>query len=343
MSAPNVASGSDSYVAEDVLAVIPVFDDWEALGLLLNRLDEVVRSAPFGLRVLIVDDGSRSPMPDEIRHRRYGAIAEVSQLFLRRNLGHQRAIAIALAYVHDNDPCGAVVVMDGDGEDAPEDVAKLVARMRELGDSAVVFAERARRSESWLFQLCYRVYQVLHLALTGIRVRVGNFSAIPRSLLGRVVVVSELWNHYAAAVFKSRLPFETVPTQRAPRLSGHSRMNFVSLVIHGLSALSVHGEVIGVRLVVATLLAILLVTGMLVGLLGAGLSTEAEFPAWTMVLAGITVVLLSQAVVLAIVFVFVILQARINANFLPLRDYSYFVGRAEGVFPPAEAAEPDVP
>ena len=115
-----------------------------------------------------------------------------------------------------------------------------------------MFAERTRRSETWFFQLCYRVYQALHWMLTGIRVRVGNFSIIPRSLLSRLVVVSELWNHYAAAVFKSKLPFGSIKTKRAERLGGHSRMDFVGLVIHGLSALSVHGERIGVRLIVAT-------------------------------------------------------------------------------------------
>ena len=44
--------------------------------------------------------------------------------------------------------------------------------------------------------------------------RVGNFSVIPRDLLSRLVVVSELWNHYAAAVFKSRLPFVTLKGER---------------------------------------------------------------------------------------------------------------------------------
>ena len=88
------------------------------------------------------------------------------------------------------------------------------------------------------------------LLLTGIPVRVGNFSVIPAAQLRRLVVVSELWNHYAAAVFKARTPKATVPTARAPRLAGRSRMNFVDLVTHGLSALSVHSELIGVRLLV---------------------------------------------------------------------------------------------
>ena len=101
------------------------------------------------------------------------------------------------------------------------------------GGTRVVFAERTKRSESFAFRFFYALYRWLHLLLTGVAVRVGNFSAMPYSLLRRLVAVSELWNHYAAAVFKSRLPYRLLPTQRANRLAGRPQMNFVALVIHG--------------------------------------------------------------------------------------------------------------
>ena len=92
-----------------------------------------------------------------------------------------------------------------------------------------------------------------HRVLTGHGVRVGNFSVIPRERLSCLVATSELWNHYAAAAFPSRQPYATVPTRRADRLDGRSKMNFVALVIHGLSAISVYSDAIGVRLLIATL------------------------------------------------------------------------------------------
>ena len=71
-------------------------------------------------------------------------------LRLRRNLGHQRAIAIGLTYIQAQMTTAyeAVVVMDGDGEDAPEDVPRLLARLEAEGGRSIVFAERTRRSES---------------------------------------------------------------------------------------------------------------------------------------------------------------------------------------------------
>ena len=74
------------------------------------------------------------------------AIARVDVLRLRRNVGHQRAIAIGLAFIHAHRPCRAVVVMDADGEDRPSDVPRLLARLDAAGDPAIVFAERTRRS-----------------------------------------------------------------------------------------------------------------------------------------------------------------------------------------------------
>lgn len=89
--------------------------------------------------------------------------------------------------------------------------------------------------------------------LTGIRVRVGNFSILPFAYLDTLVVMSELWNHYAASVFRSKLPFAMIPIPRGTRFAGTSKMNFVALVSHGLSAISVFGDIVGVRLLIGAL------------------------------------------------------------------------------------------
>ena len=100
----------------------------------------------------------------------------------------------------------------------------------------------------------YAMFKLLHRVLTGKGVRVGNFSVMPRRRLSSLVVVAEIWNHYAAAVFRSRQPHCMIPTHRSRRLCGSSSMNFVSLVTHGLSAISVYSDVVGVRLLVMSVL-----------------------------------------------------------------------------------------
>jgi hypothetical protein len=318
---------------QDLRVLIPIYNDWAAVGLLLPSLDSVLARHGLVADVLLVDDGSTADAPDNWPIGTWDALRRIELLSLRRNVGHQRAIAIALAFVDQRMTPAALVVMDGDGEDAPEDIPRLLACLCENRGPAVVFAERTRRSESLMFQFFYTLYRWAHLFLTGIPVRVGNFSIIPSSQLRRLVVVSELWNHYAAAVFKSRVPRASIPTVRARRLEGESQMNFVGLVTHGLSAFSVHSALLGVRLLVAT--AALIVTmaiGLLV-LLAIRLFTSLAIPGWTSTVAGILLVLLFQAVAFASFFAFLVLHARSQPTFIPLRDYEFFVDRFSTLVP----------
>jgi len=310
-----------------LLILIPIYNDWAAAGLLLPRLDQVLAGAGRSADVLLVDDGSTVAQPAHWPGDVWRALGRIDVLSLRRNVGHQRAIAIALAFVDEQRSADALVIMDGDGEDAPEDVLRLLDCLDQNDRRLVVFAERTRRSESLTFRVFYALYRWAHLLMTGIPVRVGNFSVIPSRELRRLVVVSELWNHYAAAVFKARLPRASVPTVRAPRLAGKSRMNFVDLVTHGLSALSVHSELIGVRLLVVTAIVVAVMGSALLAVLGIRFFTPVAMPAWTSTAVGVLLILLLQVLAFASLFAFLVLHARSQPTFIPVRDYKYFVER----------------
>lgn len=321
---PTPAGASDA----SLLIVIPVFDDWACAAVLLERLDFAFKGSNLDGRFLLVDDGSPTPCPRNMLIGKPEIAAKTDLLELRRNLGHQRAIAIGLAYVQAQRSETMIVVMDGDGEDDPADVPRLVAKFNEEGGRKIVFAERRKRSESALFVLFYHLYRTAHVILTGHKVRVGNFSIIPRASLDRLVVVAELWNHYAASVFRTRLPWASIPTTRSQRITGQSKMNFVSLVVHGLSAISVYSEIVGVRVLTATGLLIALTLAGIVGVVGIRLFTNSAIAGWATTAAGLLLVVLMQAVMISLVFIFSMLNNRQAATFLPIRDYSYFVARA---------------
>ena len=314
-----------------VLIVTPVFNDWESLRELLVRLDAETEGIPAS--VLVVDDGSTVPPPAEWGSLSLKYLKEVRLLSLRGNVGHQRAIAVGLAHVQQTHPCRAVVVMDSDGEDDPKDVPRLLARLDREGGQAVVFAERLRRTENLPFRLGYVLYRWLHRILTGIPVRVGNFSAVPFALLNRLVISPNLWNHYAAAVFKSKTRHVSIPTTRAKRLVGSSQMNFESLVVHGLSAMSVFAETIGVRLLTCAAVVLALVSIGLLGTMAVRFATDLAIPGWATSATGILAVMALQVLTLAMIFTFLILNGRRGSEVLPLRDYSYFVDSEKRLWP----------
>jgi len=295
-----------------ILILIPSFNDWAALRLLLPGIDRGLAGTKWSASVLIVDDASTDPIPEDWPGDSFEAIESITVLHLRCNLGHQRAIALGLYHAHEFTEVAAVLVMDGDGEDRAEDVPKLLEEFERGGRREAVFAARTRRMESFTFQFFYHAYRVIHRVLTGIEVRVGNFSVLPRSVLVRLMASSDLWNHYAAAVDRGRLPRRLLPLARGRRLEGRSRMNFVSLLIHGLAAMSVFSDTISARLLAASAVFAVLGAGLIVG---TGMS----------LVAGILLALAAQSLTFAGLFALAIVSRRSVANFLLLRDAPHFI------------------
>jgi polyisoprenyl-phosphate glycosyltransferase len=330
-------SGRTGTAALQIL--MPVFNDWESLETTLLQLDRTLAAHGIVAAVLVVDDGSTAMMPPALCQQKFAALARVEVLHLRRNLGHQRAIAIGLTFLYTETVGEAVVVMDADGQDRPEDVPELLRTFRAEHGRKIVFAARTRRSESVLFRICYHSYRGLHRLLTGVSVRVGNFSILPFSSLTSLSVVAELWNHYSAAIFRSRLPYVTIPAPRGTRTAGDSRMNFLNLLLHGLSALSVYGEVIGVRLLMVASILLVLDVGVLMAVLLLPSLEGGPPPRRLLFAGGILFFLLFEVIVVSGVLMFSMLSSRANLTFLPIRDYKYFVRDTEEIF--RRSAEPD--
>jgi hypothetical protein len=324
----------DEFSGDDVIFCIPIYNDWESARVLLSGIDSAVATMNCtAVSVLFVDDGSADEECLSSQSMPFEHLRQVEVLRLRRNVGHQRAIAIGLTYLHASRTCRRVCVMDGDGDDAPRDVPRLMAECERQGGQTIVFAARNRRSEGLIFRLFYRLFQVLHLLLTGRRVDVGNFSVIPSQLLGRLVGGAELWNHYAATVFKLRLPTSAIPIDRGERFRGRSKMSFVSLVIHGLSAISVFSDVVGVRMLMLSAATALLSAIGIAVVVAIRFFTELAIPGWATTAAGLLLVVQLNSVLLSTVFVLAILQSRNSASFLPLRDYEHYIMGIQMVFP----------
>ena len=103
-------------------------------------------------------------------------------------------------------------------------------------------------------------------------------------------------------------------------------MNFFSLVIHGLSAISVFSDVVSVRLLAATVallagaalaIAVVVVIRFFTGL---------AIPGWATYTAGLLFVVFLQAFMLSVVLVLSMIGTRTQLGFLAARDASLFIG-----------------
>src|SRR5215470_3813877 len=125
---------------ETLTILIPSFNDWDALRLLLPAIDRAMTGLRWSVSILIVDDASTEPLPQDWPGQAFTALRSIDILHLRCNLGHQRAVALGLNNVLDYSEASAVVVMDGDGQDRPEDLPRLLREFEAAGRQEVIFA-----------------------------------------------------------------------------------------------------------------------------------------------------------------------------------------------------------
>jgi len=323
-SARRQGEGGDAAQAAAVTLLIPLLDDWESARRLLSELDDTAGASGQRLGVLLVDDGSRQPCPfasDSWRH-----LAPVEVLTLAVNQGHTRAIAIGLAALAERPEIEAVVVMDGDGEDRPADVPRLIERWRAAPDRIVV-AERRRRSEPLGFRLFYGLYKTIFRLLTGRRMNFGNFCLLPRAALEQLVNRGELWSHLAGTLIAGRWQIERLPTDRGKRYHGSSRMNLPALVQHGLGAVAVDLDRVLIRLLIflAAVIAVLAVA--LFAIIAVKIFSNLAVPGWATTAFGLVAVLLLQTIVFAFLLLFVSLRTRGLPQVIPAQSWKTYVSR----------------
>lgn len=232
-----------------LVIVTPVYEDREASTQLFQDLAREFGASAY---MVVVDDGSvREPVaPSALKRAGLSGVV----IRLRRNLGHQRAIAVGLGFVADELPSAErVVVMDSDGEDRPATVHALLEAL-DRGNVDVAVAERRSRVETLRFRVFYAIYKLIFGAMTGRRISFGNFMALRPSAVRRLSAMHETWTHVAGAVLGSKLRLALVPLDRGARYAGQSKMNFVGLTLHGFKALMVFAEDVLVRVGLACVL-----------------------------------------------------------------------------------------
>jgi hypothetical protein len=309
-----------------VRLVIPVYNDWTSFHILLHELDKVAASLPFQFFVSAINDGSiDEAMPTLGDLSALHHLVGFEIITLSVNVGHQRAIAIGLCVaVHDND-FDAILIMDADGEDPPQSIEALTRGIGDRKDFCLV-AQRTKRVETASFKFFYLLYKCFFKLVTGKTISFGNFCILSSSYADRLVMISDLWNNLPAAILRSRLPIDRVPIHRGRRYAGKSKMNFTSLIVHGLSGISVYADTIFVRLLI---LCVALVVAS-VFLVGGLLTLRIFFPAhatpgWaTTITFGLTIIIL-QVLFTALSSILMLLNNRVQRLVIPKLDYLPYV------------------
>jgi glycosyltransferase involved in cell wall biosynthesis len=130
----------------DLSVVVPLYNEVENVVPLCERLHGVLSSMPLSSEVILVDDGSRDGTREAIR-RMCEIYRTVRYVRFRRNFGQTAALAAGFDHAR-----GAVVVtLDGDLQNPPEEIPKLLAKLEEGYD--LVSGWRVERKDGFFLRI----------------------------------------------------------------------------------------------------------------------------------------------------------------------------------------------
>ena len=219
-----------------IIILIPVYNDWESLNKLLSEINENIKSfSDINFECLIVNDASTIQSSELKKPSNF---LSIDLLNMKENRGHARCNAFGIRYAFQNKEFDNLILMDGDGEDRPEEIKSLIEKTKENPSFSVV-AKRVKRSEGPFFQFLYQLHKVITFIFTGKNVNFGNYSILTRSDVEKLHSKASLWSSYSGSVKKNLKSFKEINSTRGLRYFGPSQMSLFKLVVHSFSIIAV--------------------------------------------------------------------------------------------------------
>ena len=207
-----------------VSVVVPCYNEEAVLAKLYRRLSKAADNWGEALEVVLVDDGSTDATWKKMEeiHRRDDRWRIVR---FSRNFGHQTAVSAGLQYATGD----AVIVMDADLQDPPEELHRFIAKWREGYE--VVYAVRQKRKESVFKRAAYKGFYRLLSSLSrhDIPLYTGDFCLMDRTVVDLINQMPEK-NRFVRGL-RAWAGFEQtgVEYERRERAEGESKYTLAKL------------------------------------------------------------------------------------------------------------------
>ncbi len=219
-----------------IIILIPIYNDWESLIKLLDEINKTVENKKdYEFKCIVVNDSSTINQP---KLSKPFNIKSLKIINMKENRGHARCNAFGLKYIDKNEIYDYLILMDGDGEDRPEEIKSLLDKISESPRVSVV-AKRAKRSEGELFKFLYQAHKIITFIFTGKKINFGYFSCLTKRDVNILIKQASLWNNYSGSVKKHLDSYNEIESIRGYRYFGPSKMTLLNLVIHSFSIISV--------------------------------------------------------------------------------------------------------
>tara|TARA_E500000178_G_C16940671_1_gene716231 strand:- start:355 stop:1221 length:867 start_codon:yes stop_codon:yes gene_type:complete len=235
--------------------LIPVYNDWDSLKELLKNINIQIQSIKnVEFNCLVINDCSTVVLEGFKKPNNFNHFKIID---LKKNIGHARCNAVGLRHLVNNEKFDHVIVMDGDGEDRPEEIRDLLNKSIEFENKSVV-ARRIKRSEGLFFKLLYEIHKTLTLLFTGKKIYFGNFSCLTFQDVKVLSNSSTTWSSFSGSIKKNISNLSEIKSIRGIRYFGPSKMSLFKLVIHSLAIMASFKFLVLIRSIILLFLTLIL-------------------------------------------------------------------------------------
>lgn len=215
--------------------IIPVYNDYKSLNVLLLKINQYL-TIQNKINILVVDDCS-SEKPIIKNKDKFNNISKIKILRLKQNVGSQKAIYIALKYLKLIKNNFYIAVIDGDGEDNPIHLNKMLTIAKKKNDYVVVSCRKTRR-ENLVIKFLYKLHLIIAFITTGKWISFGNFTTFHSKNIKKIILNKKYFLAFSSSIMKNCKIIKTT-SSRSKRYFGKSKVSFSFLFRHSLKVIGV--------------------------------------------------------------------------------------------------------
>jgi polyisoprenyl-phosphate glycosyltransferase len=218
------------------ILLIPVFNDWKSLNKLILKLDNTLKfKKKIQNEILIINDNSTNKLV--LNFKKLKLIRKIKIISLKNNFGSQKAIAIGLNYLKKIKGNFYITVMDGDGEDGPNQV-KTMLQIAISNPSYVITSNRKKREEALIIVFLYKLHLLITYLFTLKWITFGNFTTFNKKNLNDLFKDNSSWYAHSSSILKN-CKIKRLYFKREKRYFGKSKLGLSALIEHSLRVNSV--------------------------------------------------------------------------------------------------------
>ncbi|PYV18605.1 MAG: glycosyltransferase [Acidobacteria bacterium] len=209
--------------------VIPVYNEAGNIPPLAEQLGRALAGWPGRVEFLFVDDGSRDGTPEELRAAE-SADSRVRVVRFKRNLGQTAALAAGFSLAKGD----AIVTLDGDLQNDPADIPRLV---RMLAEWDAVCGIRLRRQDGGWKRFSSRIANAFRNWVTGDdTVDTGcTLKAFRRECLAGLELYQGMHRFLPTLIKMRGFRVAQVPVNHRPRVHGNTKYGTWGRMVKGLA------------------------------------------------------------------------------------------------------------